>query len=207
MDTKTWDKWHKILGGLLIAALIYIVFLQGCGGDRCPEIEDSTHTEIHIDTVPFDTAVFTYHDVPVPKPYYVPIYDTISIYDTTEPDFNNILDYYSIYIDTLRDSIMDIFYEVIVRGYMDSIKIERKINQPYSLVKTKTVTTLSTIIEKKPRYGLYIGLDVGGNENSFGYFKPELTLSSQRGHYSIGYNIPDKSITAGVKIKLLPLKR
>lgn len=207
---KTWDNGHKVLGILLAITVIIAILLGYCkrpSGEKCPETRDTTITKIHIDTIPFDTIIFTYHDVPVPKPYYVPIYDTVPFYSKEEPDFDNILDYYSFYIDTIRDSVLDIWYKAQVRGYMDSITIGRKIKQPYSIKRTETIRTLTTITERSSRYALYIGFDAGGNKDSFGYFKPELTLSSKRSSYSIGYNIPDKSITAGIKLKLLPLKR
>lgn len=197
------DTWHKGLGALLILALIYIVFLQQCR--KCPDMEtvkiDTTKYITIYDTLWHDSTAFKYVYKSVPKPYYDTVRITIEDFDNMDADF--VLKYPAIYQDIITDDTISIEYTAVVRGYLDKITIGYKFLQPFLIEKTTLIETEVTKVKKKRLTGLYIGLDAGGNKESFGYFKPEVTLSLRKTHYSIGYNIPDKSITAGIKIKIL----
>jgi len=195
------DNLHKGLGGTLLLALIYIIFLQQCsspGGSEIVKVDTLIH-KITYDTNWYDTTRFKYVYKSVPKPYYDTIFVKRS--DFTEQDF--IFKYPATYQDIISDDTVSIHYTAQIRGYLDDIKIGYKLLQPFLVERTTLIETETTKRDKKSSKGLYLGLDVGGNKQSFGYFKPEVTLSLKRYHYSIGYNIPDKSITAGIKVKIL----
>lgn len=198
------DNLHKGLGGALLLALIYIIFLQQCRSPETSEIVsiDTLRYETVYDTIWKDTTRFKYVYRSVPKPYYDTILVKISDFEDFDQDKDFILKYPATYQDIITDDTVSIHYTAKIRGYLDDIKIGYKLLQPFLVERT---TLIETEVTKKAKgcTGLYIGLDVGGNKESFGYFKPEVTLSLKKSHYSIGYNIPDKSITAGIKVKIL----
>lgn len=211
------DNGHKILGGILVAALIYIIFLQGCGNDPCPEIKDTTIVTTVIDTNWFDTTKVHWTSQSVPIPYFDTMYspEIAALIEkgrnafVKDEDFDQafILKYPAIYIDTIRFDTVELYYRAKVRGYLDVIKIGYRLRKPFSVTRTD-VFQVNVSEPTKNRYtALYLGMDVGGNKDSFNHFKPELTLSLKNTSYSIGYNIPDKSITAGGKIRILPFRR
>jgi len=211
------DNLHKGLVGTLVLALIYIIFLQECRSPEKTEIVSikTTKHETTIDSTWLDTNTFKLIPTIVPQPIYLTAKtDTEAILkalnidlsiseikiEDLEQDF--IFKYPATYQDIISDDTVSIHYTAKIRGYLDDIKIGYKLLQPFLVERTTLIETEVTK-QKKNRNGLYIGLDAGGNKQSFGYFKPEITLSLKRYHYSVGYNIPDKSITAGIKMKIL----
>ncbi|KKN36699.1 hypothetical protein LCGC14_0770870 [marine sediment metagenome] len=220
MDIKTWDKGHKVLGGLLGVAIIIAVLLGTCkrpSGEVCLEIKDTTITTTVNDTNWHDTTIVHWDSKPVPVPYFDTMYPP-EILELIErgrnafvrgEDFDEsfILKYPAIYIDTIYFDTVAVYYRAKVRGYLDAIKVGYRLRKPFSITQTDIYRIEVSEPAKKRYTVLYLGLDVGGNKDSFGYFKPELSLMMKNTSYSVGYNIPDKSITAGAKIKLLPLKR
>ena len=197
------DGWHKALGGLLVLALIYILFLQQCGsGKRCPEIiKIDTVLNITVyDTTWYDTTRYKYLTVNIPKPYY----DTVLIqrenFDELDSEDNFVLKYAAIYEDSIKNDTISIYYRAKVRGYLDEFTLGYKIFAPYYI---ESITTIETEITKERRFkGFYAGLDVGGNKSSFTHFSPTLELATRRYNYNIGYNLMDNSLIVGVKVRL-----
>lgn len=217
---KIWDKGHKVLGGLLGIAIIVAILLGYCkrpSGEICLEIKDTTIVTIVYDTNFFDTMRVHWTSKSVPVPYFDTMYPP-EIMELIErgrnafvrnEDFDQdfILKYPALYIDTIKFDTVEIYYNAKVRGYLDAINLGYRLRKPFSITQTD-VYSINVIETAKNRHtALYLGLDVGGNKDKFGYFKPEATLTTKNASYSVGYNIPDKSITAGAKIKLLPFKR
>lgn len=196
------DKWHKGLVGALILALICIIFLQQCR--KSPEIETEivkVDTTIYItiyDTLWHDTTRFNYFDVPIPKPYYDTVLVKVNDFDFDE-DF--ILKYPATYTDIISDDTVSIEYTLLVRGYLDDIKIGYKLLQPFLIEQTTLIETEVTKRERSTH--LYIGIDIGANKDKFGYFTPELELTTRRYNYSAGFNILDKSVIIGLKRRIL----
>ena len=122
---------NKILGSLLIAALIYIIFQKGCGDKHsCPDPEIVTIISIDsstfVDTIRFDTTAFNYVTVNIPQYYY----DTITIatpagnyFDEFDDDPDFILKYASIYEDTIKNDTISLYYRARVLGYLDELTL------------------------------------------------------------------------------------
>lgn len=215
-----WDNGHKILGGLLGIAIAIAILLGYCkkpSGEICLEIKDSTIVTTVNDTNWKDTLRTRWKTVPVPVPYFDTMYPP-EIMELIERgrnafargedfDQNFILKYPALYIDTIYFDTIVIYYNAKVRGYLDAMEVGYRLRKPFSVTQTDVYRVNMQESAKKRPVALFGGLDIGGNKDSFSYFKPELTLMLKNTSYSIGYNIPDKSITAGAKIKLLPLKR
>lgn len=200
------DGWHKALGGLLVLALIYILFLQQCGsGQRYPEIIkiDTVLNVTVYDTMWYDTTRYKYLTVNIPKPYY----DTVRIdmpgnyFDEfNESEDNFVLKYPAIYEDSIKNDTISIYYRAKIRGYLDEFTLGYKIFAPYYI---ESITTIQTEITKERRFkGFYAGLDVGGNKSSFTHFSPTLELATRRYNYNIGYNLVDNSLIVGMRARL-----
>ena len=204
------NNTSKILGGLLLIALIYIVFLQGCGGKRKVETEIVTITRIDsvtvVDTVKFKVKEFEYVTVNIPVPYY----DTVRIaipsgnyFDFDESDCEFILKYASIYEDTIKNDTISLYYRAKVRGYLDELTLGYKIFTPFYIEKTTIIETEITKEAKKKSFnGLYLGMDVGIIKDSLSHLTPTLEASFRRFNYSIGFDLMDKDIIVGARFKL-----
>ena len=119
------DSRVKILGGTLILALIYIIFLKGCGDKHsCPDPEVVTIINVdsstYVDTIRFDTTDFKYITVRIPQYYYDTIRvspDNLEDFDESDCDF--ILNYASIYEDTIKNDTISIYYPSTIQEYLD----------------------------------------------------------------------------------------
>ena len=204
------NNTSKILGGLLLIALIYIVFLQGCGGKRKVETEVVTITRIDsvtvVDTVKFKVKEFEYVTVNIPVPYY----DTVRIaipsgnyFDFDESDCEFILKYASIYEDTIKNDTISLYYRAKVRGYLDELTLGYKIFTPFYIEKTTIIETEITKEAKKKAFnGLYLGMDVGIGKDGFKRPTPVIEVSTNKVNYNLGYNVVDKEVRAGIRIKI-----
>lgn len=207
---------NGILGALLVIALIYILFLKQCGSTIDPEITevDTVLSYTTIDTGLFDTNTFTEIAVKLPEPYYdtIPYYVPITYYDTVkvvipagnyfneESDADFILKYAAIYEDTIRNDSILIHYRAKVRGYLDELTLGYKLFTPYYIEKRTFIQT--EIVKNKRFNGFYIGLDVGIAEPGIVHFSPTVMLSGRKFAYNIGYDVYDKALIAGMKVKL-----
>ena len=197
------DKWHKILGGALLLAFAYIIFLQGCGagprGDTREEIKVVVRDSVHIDTNWYDTTVFKYLTVNIPKPYYDTTRILLPVY--TENDFDQMMSHPAIYEDsTVKDDTVTIYYKATIRGYLDDLKLGYKIYKPYLIKKTRTVETEITKI-KRP-WTIYAGLDAGANKDGLVHLAPMLELVTPKMTFSGGYDLNDQGFVIGVKAKI-----
>lgn len=193
---------NKILGGLLIAALIYIIFLNGCGNHKCPKSEIveviKRDSITHIDTIRFDTTVVKYLTAPVPVPYY----DTISKFASPRvDDFDDLLNERPmVYQDTVSDDTVSINYRIKVWGFIDKIDIGYKVFTPYSIVKTTTIET--EVVKKKAFNGFYLGMDLGIIKDSLSHLTPTLEASFRRFNCNVGFDLMDKDIIVGARFKI-----
>ena len=194
------DNWHKILGSIALGALIYIVFLQGCGSHKCPESEIveiiKRDSITHIDTNYFDTTIVKYLTVRVPIPYYDTIYE--SIYKVE--DFDDFTEYAQIYEDTVSDDTISINYRIKVWGFIDKMEIGYKVFTPFSIVKTTTIET--EVVKKKRFNGIYFGMDVGIGKDGLTHVAPMLELSTAKINYNGGFDFNDKSVMFGARFKI-----
>ena len=198
MDSKV-----KILGGTLILALIYIIFLKGCGDKHsCPTYEiievDTIRNEITIDTIVIvnTDTVYKYISIKVPVPYrdtiYVPkVIDSFDDFITEQP---------WIYEDTIRDDTMSINYWIRSWGYIDSISVGYRPLARY-YIEEKSVLELQ--VTKRKRFnGMYGGFDVGVSKSGIVHFSPTLEASGQRFSVNIGYDVYDKAFIGGIKTRI-----
>ena len=93
------------------------------------------------------------------------------------------------YKETYTDSTQSITVESEVIGTLKSQKVDYKIFPQTVEVKTKT-----------QKYHLYGGISTIITPTPT--IEPKLTLKSPKMLYSVGYNLNEKSITAGVQIKI-----
>ncbi|MGR3177841.1 MAG: hypothetical protein ACUZ8E_07265 [Candidatus Anammoxibacter sp.] len=200
------DNWHKGLGGLLVLALIYILFLQQCGSKCNPEIiEVDTVLNVTVyDTTWYDTTRYKYLTVIIPKPHYDTIRIPAKILDNYFNEFDDFFDndfqYPAIYEDTITNDTISIYYRAKVTGSLDEFTLGYKIYAPFYI---ESITTIQTQITRRKRFqGFYLGLDVGGNMQSFNHFAPMLELSTHRYNYNAGFNLMNKSVIVGMRVKI-----
>ena len=198
------DNWHKILGGGLILALIYIVLMQGCGGGSTEtDIEvidiDTTKNEVVIDTNWYDTLVYNYIDVPMPIPYY----DTSTYYDTVPyvlDDFDEFTERSQIYEDSVSNDTISIKFKATVWGFIDKMDLGYKIYKPYSIVEARTLEIQVTKIRRFQ--GLYGGLDVGIGKDGLTHTAPMLQASFRKINYNGGFDVVNKSVIFGAQARI-----
>lgn len=194
------DNWHKILGGIALAALIYIIFMQGCNSHKCPDpeiVEVIKRDSItHVDTNYFDTTIVKYLTVRVPVPYYDTIHE--SIY--TVEDFDDFTEYAQIYEDTVSDDTIYINYRIKVWGFIDTIDIGYKVFTPYSIVKTTTIET--EVVKKKAFNGIYFGMDIGVGKDGLKHVAPMIEVSTAKTNYNMGFDFNDKAVIVGARFKI-----
>ncbi len=195
-----------ILGVSLVLALAYIIFLQGCNKHKCadPEIveiikRDST---THVDTLYYDSTRYKYITVNVPTPYYdtIPVPMPVNFNDISETNFDYLMKFPAIYEDTISNDTISIFYRAKVRGYLDNLTLGYKVFTPYVIKETTTIQT--EVTKKKAFNGFYVGMDVGFIKDSLSHVAPTVEASFNRFNISVGYDLMDKDIVAGVKVKL-----
>lgn len=199
----------KILGGLLVIALIYIIFLKGCGGlgGSGNEIitSDTVYIEIKttdtiIERIPVEKIVLKYIRTNVPVPYL----DTTS--SKLEEFDNFIKERPMVYQDTISDDTVMIHYRIRTWGFVDKIDIGYGLKNKYYIkekVVIEKITTIQTEVTPKKQFnGFYFGVDVGFIKDSVSHVMPVLEASFNRFNCNIGYDLMDKDIVAGVRIKL-----
>lgn len=197
---------EKILSVLLTIAIIIILLMRSCGDKRVVETEVVTIIRVdsstYVDTVRFDTTEFKYITVKIPQYYY----DTIKIATPSGNYFDNDyfddddVQYSTIYEDTIKNDTIAIYYRASVRGYLDELILGHKIFTPFYIEKTTLIVT--EITKQKQFQGFYLGLDVGGNMQSFNHLAPMLELSTQRYNYNAGFNLMNKSLIVGMRVKI-----
>ena len=199
MDSKV-----KILGGLFIIALIYIIFLKGCGSKDviCPEIDivkiDTVRYEVVIDTI-YDTvtvAKYKYITVEIPIPYN-DITEKINPSDNFD-DF--VTEHPWIYEDSISDDTVSIHYRIRTWGAIDDIELGYKVLTSFYI---KERSILETEVTKKKRFnGIYGGFDIGVSKLGIMHFSPTLEASGQRFSVNIGYDVYDKAFIGGIKTRI-----
>ena len=206
------DNWHKILAGLLVSALIYIILMQGCGigrGDsNCPEIDttaiDTVRYESFVDTIWLhnEDTIYRYISVKVPVPYY----DTVYVPDEAGPvvfdEFDDILlEQPWVYKDSVSDDTISIVYEIRTWGHLENIKLGYRPLARYYIEKRSILETAVTKT-KRPGRSLYAGLNVGINKTGLSHLAPMFEFVTPKTAYNLGYDITDKAVIGGVKFRL-----
>ena len=192
----------KILGGLLIVALIYIVLMDGCGNSGNGEIvyRDTVLYETTTDTILVTNTDTVYKTITVHIP--VPYLD--STHRDTTPyvldDFDEFTEKPQIYEDSVSDDTISITFKATVWGFMDKLELGYRVKQYYAITKT---TIIETEITKTKRFnGFYLGMDVGIIKDSLSHVAPTLEASFRRFNVNVGYDLMDRDIIFGVRAKL-----
>jgi len=198
------DNTSKILGGLLIVALIYIVFLEGCGGSGGSGVIITSDT-VYIETnttdtiiVPVAKIVLKYIETKIPVPYL----DTTSELAISDSFDDFVSERPMIYQDTISDDSIMIHYKIRTWGFIDKIDIGYSVLNRY-YIKERSVLEKIVTKEKIRRFqGIYVGLDVNISDTALTHPTPILELSMRKVNYNIGYDFKDKAIRAGIRVKL-----
>lgn len=197
------DNRHKILGGGLMVALIYIVLMQGCGNSGNGEIvyRDTVLYEVKTDTILVPTKDTVYKTITVHIP--VPYID--STYTSPTPryvldDFDEFTEKPQIYEDSISDDALSITFKATVWGFIDKLELGYKIHQRYAIVKTTTIET--EVTKKKLFNGFYMGLDVGIGKDGLTHTAPMLEVSTAKFNYNAGFDLMDKSVIFGVRARI-----
>jgi len=194
----------KVLGGLLIGALIYIIFLTGCGGGSSNEVIKTVYVETtKTDTIevriPVKEIELKYIKVKIPVPY---LDTTASTPDKpTIEDFDDFIrERPMVYQDTISDDSVLIHYRIRTWGFIDKMDIGYSVRSRY-YIKEKTI--VEKIVTKKKRFqGFYLGLDVNISDSALTHPTPIIELSTRRINYNIGYDFKDKTIRAGIRLRI-----
>jgi len=197
------DNASKILGGALILALIYIIFLKGCGDKHsCPKSEivlvDTVRNEITIDTIRIvnTDTIYKYISIKVPVPYR----DTVYLKDNYDNFDDFTVERPWIYEDTISDDTMSINYWVRSWGYIDSISVGyRPLAQYY--IEKKSVLELE-VTKRKAFNGFYFGMDVGIGKDGLSHVAPMLEVSTAKINYNGGFDFNDKAVIVGARFKI-----
>lgn len=197
------DSRVKILGGTLILALIYIIFLKGCGDKHtCLKTEiievDTVRNEITIDTIVIvnTDTVYKYISVKVPVPYL----DTIYVSKAVDNFDDFIVEQPWIYEDTIRDDTMSINYWIRSWGYIDSISVGYRPLARY-YIEEKSVLELE-VTKRKRFQGFYFGMDIGVGKDGLRHVAPMLELSTAKTNYNAGFDFNDKAVIIGARFKI-----
>ena len=191
----------KILGGLLIIALICIVLMQGCGNGNGEIVyRDTVLYETTTDTILVPTTDTVYKTITIRIP--VPYLD--STHRDTTPyvldDFDEFTEKPQIYEDSVSDDTISITFKATVWGFMDKLELGYRVKQYYAIVKT---TTIETEITKSKRFnGFYLGMDVDVGKNGLARPTPMIEASTDKINYELGYNVVDKEVRAGIRFRI-----
>lgn len=197
------DNLSKILGGLLMVALIYIVFLTGCGSGSGESGDIITSDTVYVETVKVDTIkipvekiVLKYIEIKIPVPYL----DTTSKPDKVEEFDDFFKERPMVYQDTISDDTVLIHYRIRTWGFIDKLEIGYGLKNQYYIKEKVIVETIVT--KKKKNYGFYAGFDIGFNQAGFRHFEPSIELVTPKNTYDIGYDIIDNTFMGGVKFRI-----
>lgn len=190
---------YIIIAGLLL----YILFLQQCGGGGCNKPKDNTLDTITTIEIEYDTIW------PPPKIIEVPVEVRVPVFteriDTVVAD--SICQFVRTYSDSLPDSNLVIYYSDTVQGLLLGKDLSYRLKIPTTIKETITVTREVPKLVKSPVSGLYLGLEAGGNLSLFNNISGALTLATKKGYsYSYRYNILQKTHNLQFGYRLLPLR-
>jgi hypothetical protein len=180
---------------VIIGLLIYILFLQECSGpnkgikgiDKTVDTLKHTTDTIRITytdtiTLPQDTHYVT---LPITTPYY--------IYDTIYTGGERVIDSTSIYLNPYEDSLISGIVSSEIDGTLISQGFTYTPKFPKYILKTDTVTINTTTTVAKKKNKLFIGAEIGGNQNTFNV-SPIIDLQTKKGYiYGYRYGLVDKT--------------
>ncbi len=203
------DKTSKILGSLLAVAILVIILMRSCGGGAlpCPETVvvavDTVRNEVTIDTIRIVNTDTVYRNIYVKVP--IPYRDTVYLSNTATAAFvDNFDDILSespwIYKDSISDDTISIAYVIKTYGAIKSIDIKYRPLADYYIEKRSILET--EITKKKKNFGLYAGLNVGGNKAGLTHAAPAIEFTTEKVTYNIEYDLVDRALTGGVKLRI-----
>ena len=200
---------NKILGGLLIVALIYIALMQGCGGGwgngSVIVKSDTVRIEtIRVDTirVPVEKLVTKTIFVKVPVPY-IDTTSDLAIRELTIDDFDDLVhERPMIYQDTVSDDTIAIHYRIRTWGFVDKIDLGYTLKNQYYIKERQVIETQVTNTTAKRFNGFYLGMDIGIGKDGLTHLAPMLEVSTAKINYNGGFDFNDKSVMVGLRFKL-----
>lgn len=190
------EDFYKYKLYFVIALLVIVIMLlvecnrtnptsKDCGEFKSITFDTLTTYKSHIDTIPFIDTI----------PYYIKIEVPVPVYDTTDSTNN----YYTSFEDSLiKGEILSKVDGVLVnQDFTYTPKFPKYIIKTDSITKTITITK-----ELEPKRKVFLGLNVGGNTNTFNFGPQAAFLDKKDRLYNYNYNLLNNTHNVGFLIKL-----
>jgi hypothetical protein len=181
---------------VIIGLLIYILFLQECSGSKkhfknlkTQSIDTLKHTTDTIRISTIDTII-----LPLVTKYVTPtIAPPIILHDTIYIQGQGKVDSTYKYVNPYEDSLLVGTITSTSTGLLLSQKLEYTPKFPKYIIKKDSIIIDNTTIIEKKKLKLFIGAELGGNENIFNV-SPIIDLKTRKGYvYGYRYGLVDKT--------------
>ena len=181
---------------VIVGLLIYILFLQECGGHKKyfknvgkETIDTLKHTTDTIRIFSTDTITLP----PITKYVTTTITSPTILYDTIYIQGQRQVDSTYEYVNPYEDSLLSGTITSISTGLLLSQTLEYTPKFPKYIIKTDSIIIDNTTIIEKKKLKLFIGAELGGNENIF-YVSPIIDVKTKKGYiYGYRYGLVDKT--------------
>lgn len=181
---------------MIIGLLIYILFLQECGGHKKYSKDIGKET---VDTLKHttDTIRISYTDTitlpPIIKYVNTIITTPTILYDTIYIQGQGVLDSTYKYVNPYEDSLLSGTITSTSTGLILSQILEYTPKFPKYIIRIDTVTINNNTVVERKKLKLFIGAEIGGNEKSFNV-SPILDIQTKKGYmYGYRYGLVDKT--------------
>ena len=144
---------------------------------------------LYVETVRYDT---------IPKDTFIYVTRTVVIPAAQDVVINN--DTLSQYSDSLNYEGLVIHYNMFVKGELVKFDLGYIDTRP-DVIKTVTQNTTITNETVKYRNGVYIGLEIGGNTDTFN-FSPKVSYLRNQWIYGYRYGLGDKTHNISIQKRL-----
>ena len=182
---------YLVIAGLLL----YILFLQECSGHR-NQIDGG---ETIIDTLKHttDTIRISHTDtitLPAETHYVTTHINTPTILrDTVYILGERVIDSTHLYTNAYEDSLLSGTISTEVDGTLVAVGFTYIPKFPKYIIKIDTITINNTTVIEKKRTKFYIGMELGGNNNTFN-ISPVVDIQTKKGYmYGYRYGLVDKT--------------
>lgn len=187
---------NKFLYGIIIVLFILLLIDKGCQKPNKPfnQIETYIDTIRTSDTIWAKDTIYKFKTVRLPKAT-----DSIFIHDTIK--INKFLvdyvdcSYLRIYNDSAWDENLTIYYVDTIFGILFSKNLSYKLKVP-------VIINNNITINKKSKFSLYTGIEIGGNKQTFN-LSPYILANYKRNQYFYRYDLMNKTHNLGLGIRIL----
>jgi hypothetical protein len=186
----------KLTYVVIVGLLIYILFLQECGGSKKyfkdigkETIDTLKHTTDTIRISHTDTIILP----PIIKYVNIAIATPTILYDTIYIQGQGVLDSIYEYVNPYEDSLLSGTITSTSTGLILSQILEYTPKFPEYIIRIDTVIINNNTVVEKKKIKLFIGGEIGGNESSFSV-SPIIDIQTKKGYmYGYRYGLVDKT--------------